>query len=88
MANAETVASGDVVNIPISSVMPNATSGASRRLSLSGESNAGADNDEQALETHEVIELQTFSDRKVWIEEKIKVRMSYSSIMRPHRIRI
>ncbi|KAG6911737.1 hypothetical protein DXG01_007987 [Tephrocybe rancida] len=27
---------------------------------------------EQALESHEVIELQTFSERKVWIEEKIK----------------
>ncbi|KAG5729725.1 hypothetical protein E4T56_gene1064 [Termitomyces sp. T112] len=29
-------------------------------------------NEEQALESHEVIELQTFSERKVWIEEKIK----------------
>ncbi|KAF8665600.1 hypothetical protein AX16_000057 [Volvariella volvacea WC 439] len=28
--------------------------------------------EEQALETHEVIELQTFSERKAWIEEKIK----------------
>ncbi|KAF8076120.1 hypothetical protein FPV67DRAFT_1405975 [Lyophyllum atratum] len=28
--------------------------------------------EEQALESHEVIELQTFSERKVWIEEKIK----------------
>ncbi|KAF8901676.1 hypothetical protein CPB84DRAFT_1777177 [Gymnopilus junonius] len=28
--------------------------------------------EEQALESHEVIELQTFSDRKAWIEEKIK----------------
>lgn len=27
----------------------------------------------QALESHEVIELQTFSERKVWIVEKIKV---------------
>lgn len=31
------------------------------------------DNDEEALEWHEVIELQTFSERKAWIEEKIKV---------------
>jgi len=31
--------------------------------------------DEQALESHEVIELQTFSERKTWIEEKIKVRV-------------
>ena len=28
--------------------------------------------DEQALEWHEVIELQAFSERKAWIEEKIK----------------
>jgi len=28
---------------------------------------------EEALESHEVIELQTFSERKAWIEEKIKV---------------
>ncbi|KAJ6627567.1 hypothetical protein B0H10DRAFT_2210475 [Mycena sp. CBHHK59/15] len=28
--------------------------------------------EEQALEWHEVIELQTFSERKAWIEEKIK----------------
>ncbi|KAF8165017.1 hypothetical protein B0H34DRAFT_793453 [Crassisporium funariophilum] len=27
---------------------------------------------EQALESHEVIELQTFSERKAWIEDKIK----------------
>ncbi|KAJ7068033.1 hypothetical protein C8F01DRAFT_1116622 [Mycena amicta] len=29
--------------------------------------------DEQALEWHEVIELQTFSERKAWIEQKIKL---------------
>ncbi|EGO01684.1 hypothetical protein SERLA73DRAFT_158900 [Serpula lacrymans var. lacrymans S7.3] len=28
--------------------------------------------EEQALESHEVIELQTFSERKAWIEEKIQ----------------
>lgn len=33
--------------------------------------------EEQALEFHEVIELQTFSERKVWIEEKIKVCLAY-----------
>jgi hypothetical protein len=27
---------------------------------------------EEALESHEVIELQLFSERKAWIEEKIK----------------
>jgi len=31
---------------------------------------------EQALETHEVLELQTFIDRKAWIEDRIKVRMA------------
>lgn len=30
-------------------------------------------NGEQALESHEVIELQAFSERKVWVGEKIKV---------------
>ncbi|KAG7448998.1 uncharacterized protein BT62DRAFT_985409 [Guyanagaster necrorhizus] len=30
------------------------------------------DGEEQALESHEVIELQTFIERKAWIEEKIK----------------
>ncbi|KAJ7283912.1 hypothetical protein C8J57DRAFT_1171877 [Mycena rebaudengoi] len=30
------------------------------------------DGEEQALEWHEVIELQTFSERKAWIEQKIK----------------
>lgn len=88
MANPETLASGDVVNIPISSVTPTATSDAGRRLPLSGAFNAGAESDEQALETHEVIELQTFSDRKVWIEEKIKARKSHSPIMHLNRIRI
>ncbi|KAE9406047.1 hypothetical protein BT96DRAFT_1015276 [Gymnopus androsaceus JB14] len=30
-------------------------------------------NEEEALESHQVIELQSFSDRKVWIEEKTKL---------------
>ncbi|KAH7930014.1 hypothetical protein BV22DRAFT_1079617 [Leucogyrophana mollusca] len=30
------------------------------------------ESEEQALESHEVIELQAFSERKAWIEEKIK----------------
>ena len=29
--------------------------------------------EEHALESHEVIELQTFSERKAWIEDKIRV---------------
>ncbi len=31
--------------------------------------------EEEALEWHEVIELQAFSERKAWIEEKIKVQL-------------
>jgi len=34
---------------------------------------AQSDGEEQALESHEVIELQTFSERKAWIEQKIEV---------------
>ena len=34
---------------------------------------ARSNGEEQALESHEVIELQTFSERKAWIEQKIKV---------------
>ena len=33
------------------------------------------ENAEEALESHEVIELQAFIERKEWIEEKIKVRL-------------
>ena len=32
-----------------------------------------SEGEQQALESHEVIELQTFSERKAWIEGKIKV---------------
>ena len=35
-------------------------------------------NSEQPLESHEVIELQAFSERKEWIGEKIKVRVLVS----------
>ena len=35
----------------------------------------GTPGEEQALDRHEVIELQAFSERKAWIEEKIKVRV-------------
>lgn len=37
--------------------------------------------EEQALETHEVIELQTFSERKAWIEEKIKVNIANNTYL-------
>lgn len=36
--------------------------------------------EEQALELHEVIELQTFSERKAWIEKKIKVSTFTTSL--------
>ena len=38
---------------------------------------------EQALESHEVMELQAFSERKEWILDKIKVR---SSVLLPSRL--
>jgi hypothetical protein len=45
--------------------------------SLEGSETISSDNnsegEQQALESHEVIELQTFSERKAWIEDKIKV---------------
>ncbi|KAL6306770.1 hypothetical protein BKA93DRAFT_728696 [Sparassis latifolia] len=56
---------------PANSHVPNALAGVSR-LSQSDEDAAARDGDEKALEWHEVIELQAFSERKVWIEEKIK----------------
>jgi hypothetical protein len=36
--------------------------------------------EEQALESHEVFELQAFSERKNWIEEKVKVNDIYFSV--------
>ncbi len=50
-------------SIPITNALPIART----------ESSKSTDSEEQALEWHEVIELQAFSERKVWIEEKIKV---------------
>lgn len=38
-------------------------------------------NEEQALELHEVIELQTFSERKAWIEKKIQVSTLTSTLV-------
>ena len=40
---------------------------------LSDHNTVSRGGEEQALESHEVIELQTFSERKAWIEDKIKV---------------
>lgn len=37
--------------------------------------------EEQALESHEVIELQTFSERKAWIEDKIKVTQHLGALI-------
>ncbi|KAG6837999.1 hypothetical protein H0H93_008393 [Arthromyces matolae] len=39
---------------------------------INADSSDSSSTEEQALESHEVIELQTFSERKAWIEEKIK----------------
>lgn len=36
----------------------------------------------QTLEWHEVIELQAFSERKAWIEEKIKVWLIHAPLLR------
>ena len=50
------------------------------------ESSKSTDSEEQALEWHEVIELQAFSERKVWIEEKIKVgTLSYFTFLKSQR---
>ena len=38
------------------------------------------DTEKETLESHEVIELQAFSERKAWIEEKIKVSFYHSSM--------
>lgn len=38
------------------------------------------DKEKETLESHEVIELQAFSERKAWIEEKINVCFHGSSI--------
>jgi hypothetical protein len=40
--------------------------------------------EEQALESHEVIELQTFSERKAWIEDKIKVGIGSRLVQKAH----
>ncbi|KAI0306919.1 hypothetical protein B0F90DRAFT_1683521 [Multifurca ochricompacta] len=45
-----------------------------------GEVSESEQNGEQALESHEVMELQAFSERKDWILEKIKLLESLSSI--------
>jgi hypothetical protein len=46
---------------------------------LSDNSTVSRGGEEQALESHEVIELQTFSERKAWIEDKIKVGVLVSN---------
>ncbi len=55
--------------------VPDILAVADRVLSLERQRAAqNPENDEEALEWHEVIELKAFSERKVWIEEKTKVR--------------
>ncbi|OJT07346.1 hypothetical protein TRAPUB_1812 [Trametes pubescens] len=53
--------------------VPDILAVADRVLSLERQRAAqNPENDEEALEWHEVIELKAFSERKVWIEEKTK----------------
>lgn len=79
--------SSEAVPIPVPS--SNTTSGMPppvvSQQALTGSENKDAHSDqirnphnseEEALESHEVIELQAFSERKAWIEEKIKVGIS------------
>jgi hypothetical protein len=44
-----------------------------RHDSSSTQPSRPTEGEEQALELHEVLELQNFSERKAWIEDKIKV---------------
>ena len=39
------------------------------------------DTEKETLESHQVIELQAFSERKAWIEEKIRVSLRCGSIL-------
>ena len=41
-----------------------------------GEVTEGKREPEEALETHEVVEINKFTERKEWIEDKIKVSRS------------
>ena len=46
-----------------------------------GSEETSEQNGEQALESHEVMELQAFSERKEWIVDKIEVRNSVSPLL-------
>lgn len=79
------MAPGTPVDIPVSSltkVAPGVVAPSSHEFisNLSPPSMAQpstpTEGEEQALESHEVIELQTFSERKAWIEEKIEVNLN------------
>lgn len=50
---------------------------ADRVLTLERNRATGKPENDEALEWHEVIELQAFSERKAWIEEKTKVCTLY-----------
>lgn len=54
--------------------VPDILAVADRVLSLERQRAAQIPENDEALEWHEVIELKAFSERKVWIEEKTKVR--------------
>jgi hypothetical protein len=61
----EMLITGDELPNPDSRLLPVVT----------GNPDSPKDGEEEALESHEVIELQQFSERKAWIEEKIKVNL-------------
>ena len=72
---ASELASGTPIQHEVNSVGDSAPVSGPSSLPQAGPATTTNDNGEgeQALESHEVIELQTFSERKAWIEEKIKV---------------
>ncbi|KAF9221932.1 hypothetical protein BS17DRAFT_709612 [Gyrodon lividus] len=57
---------------PPPAVSEQAFTGAESKDTPQGETHDPQNTEEETLESHEVIELQAFSERKAWIEEKIK----------------
>jgi hypothetical protein len=61
------------------STASNSTVSTASEQNMSSEAPRSPTKGEETLESHEVIELQTFSERKAWIEEKIRVCAQYLS---------
>jgi hypothetical protein len=72
-----TTQTSDIAQPPSSD--PDATQAAQNSATTNAEPREAGE--EQALESHEVIELQLFSERKAWIEEKIQVKFSLFLIL-------